>query len=54
MPQPTHTPRAKAVKEFLATHASARPEAKKDDDERETSVAAKGDILAHVIRLEHH
>ncbi|HWT01224.1 MAG TPA: protein kinase [Pyrinomonadaceae bacterium] len=43
-----------AVREFLQSHASPAPAAVKDEARKEIVLTAKGDILAHVLRLEHH
>jgi serine/threonine protein kinase len=43
-----------AVQMFLNTHAAAPPEVSKDDEHRETVVRARGDVLAHALRLQHH
>ncbi|HLL74466.1 MAG TPA: protein kinase [Pyrinomonadaceae bacterium] len=50
----TDAGQARAVREFLRTHSAAQPSVEKDEARRETSVRAKGGILAHVVRLQHH
>jgi serine/threonine protein kinase len=42
------------VNEFLKAHSISSPSVERDEDKKETVVKAKGDILVHVIRLEHH
>jgi serine/threonine protein kinase len=43
-----------AVNEFLKAHSTSSPSVERDEDKKETVVKAKGDILVHVIKLEHH
>jgi serine/threonine protein kinase len=43
-----------ALREFLRTHSAPAATVEKDDSGRETSVKGGGDVLAYVIRLEHH
>ncbi len=43
-----------AVNEFLKAHSSTKSYVKRDEDKKETIVRANGEILVHVIRLEHH
>jgi len=43
-----------AVNEFLRSQSSSAPSVARDEDKKETVVKANGDILVHVIRLEHH
>jgi len=43
-----------ALNEFLKTHSSTNTSVERDADKRETSVKANGEILVHVIKLEHH
>jgi hypothetical protein len=43
-----------AVNQFLKAHSSPSPEVLRDDDKKETVVKATGEILVHVIKLEHH
>ena len=50
----TDAGQARAVREFLRTHSASQPSVEKDEARRETSVRAKGDILAYVVRLQHH
>jgi hypothetical protein len=45
---------AGALHEFLRTHSLPAPTVEKDDSGRETSVKGGGDVLAYVIRMEHH
>ncbi len=42
------------VYEFLKSRSSSRPSVQRDEDRKETIVSATGDILVHVIKLEHH
>ena len=44
----------KAAKGFLEAHASAHADIERKDDRKETIVSIKGDLLVHLIRLEHH
>jgi hypothetical protein len=41
-----------SVYEFLKSHSSSRPSVERGDEE--TVVRAGGDIIMHVINLEHH
>jgi hypothetical protein len=43
-----------AVQNFLKSHTAAPPEVSKDDERRETVVRARGPVLAHALRLQHH
>ncbi len=43
-----------AVRDFLQAHQSPRPVAERDEDKKEVILKSKGDILAHLLRLEHH
>jgi hypothetical protein len=43
-----------AVNEFLKAHSSSTPSVERDQEKKETTVKAKGEILVHVIKLEHH
>lgn len=43
-----------AVREFLATGPGPPPEASRGEGQKEVVIHASGDILAHLIRLEHH
>lgn len=43
-----------AVNEFLKAHSSAKPAVERNQDKKETVVRAPGEILVHVIKLEHH
>jgi hypothetical protein len=43
-----------AVNEFLKAHSTAKPTIERDEDKKETIVKAEGEILVHVIKLEHH
>ena len=45
---------AAAVNQFLKAHSSQSPAVERDDDKKETVVKATGEILVHVIKLEHH
>jgi len=43
-----------AVNEFLKAHSTAKPAVERDEDKKETIIKADGEILVHVIKLEHH
>lgn len=43
-----------AVNQFLTAHSSGAPSVERDQDKKETVVRANGEILVHVIKLEHH
>jgi len=43
-----------AVNEFLKAHSSTKSSVERDEDRKETIVRANGEILVHVIKLEHH
>ncbi|MGI9068085.1 MAG: serine/threonine protein kinase [Pyrinomonadaceae bacterium] len=43
-----------AVHEFLKAHSASSPSVERDPDKKETLVRANGEILVHVIKLEHH
>jgi hypothetical protein len=43
-----------AVNQFLKAHSSGAPSVERDQDKKETVVRANGEILVHVIKLEHH
>jgi hypothetical protein len=43
-----------AVNDFLRVHSSSRPSVERDQDKKQTVVKANGEILVHVIKLEHH
>lgn len=43
-----------AVNEFLKAHSSTNSYVKRDEDRKDTIVRANGEILVHVIKLEHH
>ncbi|HWS88040.1 MAG TPA: protein kinase [Pyrinomonadaceae bacterium] len=43
-----------ALQNFLKTHARVPPEVSKDEERRETIVRARGDVLAHALKLQHH
>jgi hypothetical protein len=45
---------AKAVQRFLEKHSSDKPEAQKDSANKQTNLKAKGDVLVHLMELEHH
>jgi serine/threonine protein kinase len=45
---------AKAVREFLEKHSAAKPEAQKDARSKQTNLKGKGDVLVHLLELEHH
>ena len=43
-----------AVNQFIKAHSSVAPSVERDQDKKETTVKASGEILVHVIKLEHH
>jgi serine/threonine protein kinase len=43
-----------AVNQFLKAHSSRAPSVERDQEKKETVVRANGEILVHVIKLEHH
>jgi len=43
-----------AVNEFLKAHSTPGPSVARDNEKKATLVRAKGEILVHVIKLEHH
>ena len=43
-----------AVNEFLKVHSTSKPAVERDEDKKETILKADGEILVHVIKLEHH
>jgi serine/threonine protein kinase len=43
-----------AVNEFFKAHSSPAPLVERDQDKKETTIKANGEILVHVIKLEHH
>ncbi len=45
---------AKAVGLFLEKHSADKPEAQKDSTNKQTNLKGKGDILVHLMELEHH
>lgn len=45
---------ARAVRRFLEDHASEKPEAQKDAGKKQTNLKGKGDVLVHLLELEHH
>ena len=45
---------AKAVKQFLEKHSSDKPEFQKDSLNKQTNLKGKGDVLVHLLELEHH
>ncbi len=45
---------AKAVKLLLEKHSSDKPEAQKDTVNKQTNLKGKGDVLVHLLELEHH
>ena len=42
-----------AVQTFLKTHSDSKPTAEQHEERKETNLAAHGDILVHLIELEH-
>ncbi|HET6892800.1 MAG TPA: DUF4384 domain-containing protein, partial [Pyrinomonadaceae bacterium] len=45
---------SKAAKAFIETNSNPRPSAEKSEDHKETSVRASGNVIVHLINLEHH
>lgn len=45
---------AKAVQRFLEKHSSDKPETQKDSANKQTNLKGKGDVLVHLMELEHH
>jgi hypothetical protein len=45
---------AAAVEKFLRTHAALQPRAENDAQNRQTTLSIAGDVLVHLITLEHH
>jgi hypothetical protein len=43
-----------AVRDFLRAHATPPPEVSKDEERHETIVRARGGVLAHALKLQHH
>ncbi len=43
-----------AVNEFLKTHSTPGASVERDEEKKDTLVRANGEILVHVIKLEHH
>jgi serine/threonine protein kinase len=43
-----------AVNEFLRAHSTPAASVERDGEKKDTLVRARGEILAHVIKLEHH
>ncbi len=43
-----------AVNEFLKAHSTPAVSLERDEEKKDTLVRAKGEILVHVIKLEHH
>jgi hypothetical protein len=43
-----------AVKLLLEQHSSDKPEAQKDSTNKQTNLKGKGDVLVHLMELEHH
>ncbi len=46
--------RAKAVQRLLEKHSSDKSEAQKDSVNKQTNLKGKGDVLVHLMELEHH
>lgn len=44
----------KAVKLLLEKHSSDKPEAQKDSTNKQTNLKGNGDVLVHLMELEHH
>jgi len=45
---------AKAVQRFLEKHSADKPEVQKDTSNKQTNLKGKGDVLVHLLELEHH
>jgi hypothetical protein len=45
---------ALAIQKFINARSADKREAVKSEERRETSVTSAGDVLVHLIRLEHH
>jgi hypothetical protein len=45
---------ADAIKQFLDKQSSTKPEVVKDKDKNQTEVKGKGNVLVHLVELEHH
>lgn len=43
-----------AVRDFLQERLNPRPEMERDEGKKEVSIKASGDILVHLLKLEHH
>jgi serine/threonine protein kinase len=46
--------RAVAIQKFISQQAAAKPEVVPDDERKETRVQGTGDVIVHLLRLEHH
>jgi hypothetical protein len=44
----------KAVQDFLDKHSSPKPQVVKSANRKETEVKGRGDVLVHLMELEHH
>lgn len=45
---------AKAVRSFLEKHSTEKPDTQKDTQNKQTNLKGKGDVLVHLMELEHH
>jgi serine/threonine protein kinase len=45
---------ARAVRDYLQTHSSPKPDVAKDSARKQTTVKGKGEVLVNYIELEHH
>jgi len=50
----TDPAQARALRDFLQKHSTAKPEVTKDSAKKQTTVEVKGDLLVNFIELEHH
>jgi class 3 adenylate cyclase len=50
----TEPAEVRAVREFLATLSSSEPEVNQSDEEQYTVVKAPGEVLVHLVRLQHY
>ncbi len=44
----------RSARSFIQANSTAKPTVEKNDDRKETSVRTAGNVLVHVIKLEHH
>jgi hypothetical protein len=46
--------KARAVRDFLKQHSSAKPDVAKDSAKKQTVISGKDNVLVNLIELEHH